>query len=111
MTIDITPEAVELLAHCCNELGYKECATILRALSAALTASQAETAAAWQPIETAPRDGTKFLAYEQRNVLYYPCWWNCDFTNWEGWQDDWDSEPEPSHWMPLPLPPKGKDHE
>ena len=48
MTIDITPEAVELLAHCCDGLGYRECAKTLRALSAALTASQAETAAAYE---------------------------------------------------------------
>lgn len=53
MTIDITPEAVEQLARL-NEnggtydtqfIGY---AAVLRALSAALTASQAETAAAYE---------------------------------------------------------------
>jgi Protein of unknown function (DUF551) len=48
MTIDITPEAVERLAHDCAELGYRSCAATLRALSAALTASQSETAAAYE---------------------------------------------------------------
>jgi hypothetical protein len=107
MTIDISPEAVEHLwrfwANKAQALADEN-----KALSAALTASQAETAAAWQPIETAPRDGSRFLAYENRDVSYYPCWWRNDYLIWEGWQDDWDSEPDPSHWQPLPPPPKGK---
>ena len=61
----------------------------------------------WQPIETAPKDGTKFLAYEGgAENKHYECWWQDDFSNWSGWQDWWDSEPEPTHWMPLPEPPK-----
>ena len=58
----------------------------------------------WLPIETAPKDGTRFLAYEKRDISHYPCWWNSDFQGWSGWQDDWDSEPKPTHWMPLPTP-------
>lgn len=60
----------------------------------------------WQPIETAPRDGSLFLAYEakQENEIY-ECWWQDDLSNWSGWQDWWDSEPEPTHWMVRPAPP------
>lgn len=62
----------------------------------------------WKPIETAPKDGTRFLAYEhQSDYNHYECWWQSDFAEWEGWQNDWDSEPIPTHWMPLPEPPKG----
>lgn len=48
MTIDITPEAVEHL--CAIHEGYEQHGTVatLRALSAALTASQAETAAVYE---------------------------------------------------------------
>lgn len=61
----------------------------------------------WQDIETAPKDGTRFLAFEKsRESQRYECWWENDFGNWEGWTDDWDSEPEPTHWMPLMDPPK-----
>ena len=79
--------------------------------SAALSADLAPVEAAWQPIETAPRDGTRFLAFERGNADYqiYECWWGEDFGNWEGWRDAWDSEPEPSHWMPLPPPPAGEN--
>jgi hypothetical protein len=53
MTIDITPEAVEQLARLDDdcEIGHLQClrfAPTLRALSAALAASQAETAAAYE---------------------------------------------------------------
>jgi len=60
----------------------------------------------WQPIETAPKDGTRFMAYEEADeAKFYPCWWQEDFGYWEGWQNVWDSEPNPTHWMPLPPPP------
>ena len=60
----------------------------------------------WLPIETAPKDGSRFWAYENRtDYKHYECWWQYDFAEWEGWQDDWDSEPEPTHWMPFPEPP------
>lgn len=58
----------------------------------------------WMPIETAPKDGTRFLAYQKDRALC-ECWWQEDFSNWSGWLDDADSEPEPTHWMPLPAPP------
>lgn len=60
----------------------------------------------WQPIETAPKDGTRFLAAEEwdiregwlfvvakvRNGKFVVAWDNCD-------------EIDPTHWMPLPAPP------
>ena len=48
MTIDISPEAVERFALLCKNAGFVDCMTTLRALSAALTTSQAETAAAFE---------------------------------------------------------------
>lgn len=65
----------------------------------------------WRSMDSAPRGGTRFLAYEGRRGCY-ECWWQHDLLEWEGWQDDWDSEPEPTAWMPLPAPPasEGADH-
>ena len=61
----------------------------------------------WRGIESAPRDGTRFMAYEEADeAKFYPCWWQVDFSYWEGWQNVWDSEPNPTHWMPLPPAPQ-----
>lgn len=63
----------------------------------------------WQPIETAPKDGTDVLiCYEaasgQRVTIarfkvhgfngLVKQWWQCDIGT-----------VEPTHWMPLPAPP------
>jgi hypothetical protein len=63
----------------------------------------------WQPIETAPRDGTPVLI-------------GCGLTQsqrwavWSGgmWRDGQESAggrvsgvPSPTHWRPLPTPPEG----
>jgi hypothetical protein len=48
----------------------------------------------WQPIETAPKDGTEVLLYHPD--LGMACW------PWWGRQGPWH---EVTHWMPLPPPP------
>ena len=76
----------------------------------------------WQPIKTAPKDGTEVLVGKhisgewrvcQASWNFFPgCdnpiqgyepdvwWWNCD-ADWGGITDD----EGPSHWMPMPSPP------
>lgn len=62
----------------------------------------------WQPIETAPKDGTRILVWSQEYggrgplVLF--------------WMDEHWREPAnllslrvpPTHWMPIPPPPTGE---
>ena len=71
----------------------------------------------WQPIETAPKDGTQILLC-QENWGPWVGWWGTH----DGGRDDWwfldpsvDSRDKlncwlltsgPTHWMPLPEPPK-----
>ena len=58
----------------------------------------------WQPIETAPKDGTDILIWDND--------FGCMVVNWSyrRWWASHDSEdnywPEPTHWMHLPPPPK-----
>ena len=80
---------------------------------------QPDTEKQWQPIETAPKDGTHILVFEREtgrhlsghcpfHVVYYrisefgpdskdfpPSW-----SDAEGWAYD------PTHWHPLPSPPE-----
>lgn len=56
----------------------------------------------WQPIETAPKDGTQILLGKVGGSMIVGFW------NGYAWDDgDFDSNVSwPSHWMPLPEPPK-----
>jgi hypothetical protein len=59
----------------------------------------------WQPISTAPKDGTIILIFERRvgtaGLVRVSRW--RDDTIPSGWTG---AENPPSHWLPLPLPPK-----
>ena len=70
------------------------------ALITRLRAAEARTA--WQPIETAPRDGTLVLAW-------HPWWMGPDAVRCGRsgvWTADGHPVCEPTHWMPLPAAPE-----
>lgn len=56
----------------------------------------------WQTIESAPKDGSQFLAYDSVGFTTV-CWWDggeiC--AAWDG-----TVFTDATHWMPLPEPPK-----
>jgi hypothetical protein len=58
---------------------------------------------AWQPIKTAPKDGTEILVYgveEGVRSMHVVAW-----DHGIGWRYGDDLEPPtPTHWMPLPEP-------
>jgi hypothetical protein len=72
----------------------------------------------WQPIETAPRDGSEIWAFNGEQARMK--WFEADGTE-EGyslwiWADelscDVDPSPEqPTHWQPLSQPPAASDRE
>lgn len=63
----------------------------------------------WQPIETAPKDGTRFLApsIDSKTIT---------IGRWEKTGEYWDDltvghlnkKWKPKHWQPLPEPPEGE---
>lgn len=70
----------------------------------------------WQPIETAPKDGTEFiglkgrLVFRTKNQQYYVKWPH--EVGGPTYRDEWTYEDassftpwSPTHWMPLPPPP------
>lgn len=64
----------------------------------------------WQPIETAPKDGTAILIWQpdkkkglsQDDNRYAIGYWRVAEG---GWGNRNSAEVNPSHWMPLPEPP------
>lgn len=72
----------------------------------------------WQPIATAPKDGTEFLAYDRRVKKMAVCLWDpwngCAFPahpsgeyghdkNYAGYRGE-----DITHWMALPEAPGGE---
>lgn len=61
----------------------------------------------WQPIETAPKDGTRILLLEGEDV--YAGEWDMEFPEDSYWRSYCGQPvvetPEPDHWRPLPEPP------
>lgn len=58
----------------------------------------------WQPIETGPKDGTEVLVYVPRRLgpLYAAA---SNPTGGQWWSRNL-GDLKPTHWMPLPAPPK-----
>jgi hypothetical protein len=76
----------------------------------------------WQPIETAPKDGTHILLFDPE--ADYDSSWNDyegrylpriavahwkpypnGYGGWKGYYSGIDAIENPTHWMPLPEPP------
>lgn len=67
----------------------------------------------WQPIETAPKDGTEVLCYSPGNkaamiINARSEHWHVDYVNkrWSAFYHQYPEAPY-THWMSLPTPPKG----
>lgn len=65
-------------------------------------------ASQWQTIESAPKDGTYFLAiqYTMKGMCHFP-----SVVSYDGESFYWECEHKisssiPTHWMPLPQPPQ-----
>lgn len=73
----------------------------------------------WQPISTAPKDGTPLLLFcaDYAPAFFVGSWGRTDLPEghedyWAGWSwaeeilaNHCAMEPEPTHWMPLPATP------
>lgn len=60
----------------------------------------------WQPIDSAPKDGSGVLVYDEGAIFL--AWWDDEQG---GWIDtaamvSRPCEPSPSHWHALPAPPE-----
>lgn len=79
-----------------------------------------ETPSSWQPVETAPRDGTRILLWDEHRGVAISGFWHTDpgirapdeyAPPWSFWVADnnlieWDGIDYPIYWMPLHPPTK-----
>ena len=104
----LTPEQMEEAVEAAMEATHH--AMPFEYMDAALTAAlPVIERAKWQPIETAPKDGTSILLFASD----YPPLSYMGVGQWafadpdlgfvEGWF--WPFAIRPTHWMPLPVPP------
>lgn len=80
------------------------------ALAIARKAIEAEMRGEWRDISTAPKDGTNILVWWPLQ-MHCPvvAHWADKWSNGLGWKFTGWGEPletAPTHWQPLPLPPK-----
>lgn len=86
------------------------------AVSAANSLAQRQPLTEWQPIETAPKDGTLLLLWEQYESEPFIGSWYAFRSEWEASRTHYDTDgnayvidrvysPGVTHWMPLPAAP------
>jgi len=70
----------------------------------------------WRPIERAPKDGSLILLYQSGcwTEDVKPCdaevgYWNDDCKAWSSAIAGAEDYHGPTHWQPLPDPPKGEE--
>lgn len=70
----------------------------------------------WQDISTAPKDGTKVLVgrfvrkcqTDFNNIVTVDFWHTPKLHNFLGWGNFNTQHWPPTHWMPLPNPPRSE---
>lgn len=60
----------------------------------------------WQPIETAPQDGTNILGWSGPMGGIEIVWWAEDGSGWDRGDYEPGGRPKPIMWQPLPPPPQ-----
>jgi hypothetical protein len=58
---------------------------------------------AWRPIDEAPKNGTEIIATNQASGVYIGAFYGPTFLTSLG-----HCRREPTHWQPLPEPPRGQ---
>ncbi len=70
------------------------------------SAPPAPSVGGWMPIESAPKDGRKFLAWRRHSTLPLIVFYNADYDQYEC--SEGHLVFSLTHWQPLPQPPKEK---
>jgi hypothetical protein len=103
-----------IIAHIRAVAGDPRISTTLIQTEDLLALCDAASGPEWQPIETAPRDGTAFLGVFQwqgeSETEVHECEW-CDGRGFfvRPYDEMPDKDSQPVFWMPLPRPPTSSE--
>ncbi len=99
------------------EEGREECSELAAEIAEAVSRHFAGLAEEWRDIETAPKDGTMILLTDG-DIVALGCWdkrggfpWRFVTDDFDDFEEDWWVEDAPTHWRPLPPPPKEADND
>lgn len=95
--------------HCADMASSEQCTERYmlmrqRAEQAEARVKELEAEREWQPISTAPKDGTLIILFVPGLQGVCPGRWLCNAD--EGWWSSYGRTANPTHWMPLPTAPK-----
>ena len=96
----LTQERIKALANWLREVKSDNQAARLKIHEAADALDAALKEREWQPIETAPKDGTPFIVWWPGGYADTMASWR-EYLGFIGF-----GEPHATHWQPLPAPPK-----
>ena len=110
VTDDEVREAVKYIRKFTNDPSYIT-TSFIKHLETLITAATRKPEKEWQPIETAPRDGSYFWAYQSK-FCQYLCRWAKRFSpeHYEGdgapgwYAEGFDTRGNPTHWKPIDAP-------
>ena len=106
----LSPELIaklNALASRLTQMGeYDACDLIDTVVERVSAMPQRELLAEWKPINTAPLDGKRILAWRKTWYMVNTCHWSDNTNCWIRANVKLDRpESWPTHWMPLPDPP------
>ena len=98
----------------CNRCSYLDVPSCVDELAIDHLLDNGVTVQEWIPVtERLPKKDESVLVYFDSGNMAVGFWYDKDewITFWQIWTDDgWlaDADFMPTHWMPLPTPPKGE---
>lgn len=109
--------AIRLAGHEVEVNAYRD--STLDAYAEAYAAAKVRESQEWQPIETAPKDGTEIIGWNGKFVTAISWLSDKDDNGHTGWccsgytdggmlyylHNALSDENQPTHWKPLPAPP------
>ena len=103
MVVEVPPND-DMFSTGMSRVGADFVVALVNNLPAIIAALRAQE---WQDIETAPRDGTRFLGMFQNAETYRVTWWSSRQAaqHGNGWVFSQNGLTTPTHWRPLPTPP------